>query len=383
MRILPLFALFLLLSACSSTKDKDEEERVAKLVDFDKTIKVERLWSKAAGSDKGRKYTKIVPVLVDGVIYTADIKGRVFAFDAETGKRKWKAKTDFAFAGATGAGNGLVLAGTVDGQVVALNADDGELLWNTEVSSEVVAPPATNGVIVVAQTIDAKLFALDAKTGEINWSYDHTTPVLSLRGTASPIVTPTQVICAFDNGQVVSFSSSDGSRTWEARAAQPKGKTDLERIVDIDGSPVLEAGLVYVTSYQGNVMALNRGQGREVWKKSASSFYSPAVERGRVFVSTDRSRVIAYNSANGDAVWQNEQMLNRELHAPVVFDDYIGVVDGDDYMHLLNKTDGQYVHRFKPKGDGFSAPIISDNGKIYILSDDGKLSAYRIKPPKS
>lgn len=380
LRTLPLFLVLLgLLSACSSNKDKDDEERVAKLVSYKKSIDVDKVWSTGAGSDDGRKYIKIIPALVDGVIYTADTEGRVFAINAETGKKVWKVKTKFKFAGATGAGNGLVLVGTSDGEVVTLDAATGEVKWSAKVSSEVVAPPATNGKIVVAQTIDAKVFAFEASTGEQRWSYDHTSPVLTLRGTASPIVTTTQVICAFDNGQVVSFSALDGSRGWEARAAQPKGKTDLERIVDIDGSPVMDGGLLYISSYQGNVVALNRGQGRELWKKSASGFYPPAVTYGRVFISTDKSRVVAYNSANGDVIWTNEQLLNREINAPAVFGDYIAVIDGDGHMHLLSKNDGQYVHRFKPKGDGFSAPMISENGKLYILSDDGKLSAYQIE----
>ncbi|VUD66538.1 Outer membrane protein assembly factor BamB [Thalassocella blandensis] len=379
MRYLVLLALFALLGACSSNKDKDEEERVAKLPDYDKTIDIDRVWSRNAGSDKNRKYVEIVPAFADGVIYTADVKGRVFAFSADTGDRQWKVDTKFVFAGAVGAGNGLVLAGTSNGEVVALSAETGELLWSKEISSEVVAPPATNGSIVVAQTIDAKVFALDAKTGEVKWSYDHTAPVLSLRGTAAPIVTSTQVICAFDNGQVVSFSASDGSRTWEARAAQPKGKTDLERIVDIDGSPVVSGGFVYVSSYQGNLLALYRSQGKEIWRKAESSFYSPAVGIGRVFISTDRSRVVAFNSANGDVAWTNEQLLNREISAPIVFGDYVAVIDSDDYLHMFNVEDGSYVHRFKPKGDGFKAPMLYDNGRLFILSDDGKLSAYEVE----
>lgn len=379
MRILSLIALLLLLSACSSNKDKDEEERVAKLVEFDRTIDVDRLWSTGAGSDKGRKYTKIIPVLFENVLYTADVKGRVFAVDAETGKKLWKTDTDFSFSGAVGVANGLIVAGTPDGEVVVMSSDNGEVLWHAEVSSEIVAPPSTNGSIVVAQTIDAKVFTFDAKSGELIWSYDHTAPVLSLRGTASPIVTSTQVICAFDNGQVVSFSALDGSRAWEARAAQPKGKTDLERIVDIDGTPVLDGGLIFVSSYQGNILALNRGQGREIWKKNASSFHAPAVASGRVYVSTDRSRVVALNSANGDILWSNEQMLNREVNAPAVFGDYVAVIDNEDYLHLLNKDDGSYVHRFKPKGEGFSAPMIVENSRLYILSNDGTLSAYAIE----
>ncbi|WP_245929371.1 outer membrane protein assembly factor BamB [Agarilytica rhodophyticola] len=376
--LLLLFAVF--ISSCSSNKEKDEESKVAKLVKFDKTVKMKRLWSAGTGSGKGRKYLRLVPSIDKGVIYTSDPKGQVFAFDVETGKRQWKSKTKYKVSGAIGAGFNRVFFGTIDGRVVTLDAANGEKLWEAKTSSEILAPPATNGSIVVAQTIDARVFAFDAKTGEQVWSYDHLAPVLSLRGTSSPVITATQVICAFDNGQIVSFSAVDGSRTWEARVSQPKGKTDLERIVDVDGTPKESSGIIFAGSYQGNLIALTRAQGKPIWRKALSTYQNLSVANGKVFVSTDRSRVIAFNSANGDVLWQNEQLLNRQINAPAAVGDYVVVVDEEDYLHVLSQDDGSFAYRFKPKGDGFHSPMLSYKDKLYLLSDDGKLSSYEIAP---
>lgn len=380
MRVVLLLLFAVLVSSCSSNKEKDEESKVAKLVKFEKTVKMKRLWSSGTGSGKGRKYLRFVPAIVDDVIYAADPKGRVYAFDTTTGKRQWKTNTKYTISGAVGAGFGRVFFGTIDGHVVALDASNGEKLWEAITSSEILAPPTSNGSIIVAQTIDARVFAFDARTGEQRWSYDHLAPVLSLRGTSSPVMTSTQVVCAFDNGQIVSFSAVDGSRTWEARVSQPKGKTDLERIVDVDGTPKESSGIIYAGSYQGNLIALSRAQGKPIWRKALSTYQNLTVANGKVFVSTDRSRVIAFNSANGDVVWQNEQLLNRQVNAPAAMGDYLVVIDEDDYLHVMSQEDGSFAYRFKPKGDGFHAPMVSHQGKLYLLSDDGKLSSYEIAP---
>lgn len=379
MRHVLLLLVSIVLAACSSN-DTPEESKVAELVEFDSTVNVDRVWTVIAGKGQNRRrFTRFVPAIDDDKIFTADAKGNVFAFDIENGKRLWQADTDFAIAGAVTAAYGLVLFGTFDAEVVALDASSGEFLWKASASSEILASPATNGAIVVAQTIDGRVFAFDAKSGEPRWSYDHIAPVLSLRGTAGPVMTSTQVICAFDNGQIISFSSSDGSRTWEARASQPKGKTELERIVDIDGTPLVESGLVYVGSYQGNIMALSRGKGQPIWKRDISTYLRLASGRGKVFASTDRSRVVAYNAVNGTVIWENEQLLNRNISAPVVIGDYVAVVDEDNHMHLMSLEDGAFAHRFQPVGSGFRAPMLSKAGRLYVYSDTGELTAYGLR----
>lgn len=376
-RVFALLCSAFLLFSCSSKKDEEITKKV-KLVDFKSTVAVKRQWTSATGSGKGRKYLRLVPAIDNTFIFAADANGNVSAFDLETGKRQWKEKTDFRVTGGVGAGERKVFFGTNDGELVALNAADGEFLWKAQTSSEILAAPSTNGKVVVVQTIDARVFAYDVKTGDLLWSYDHLSPVLSLRGTASPVFVSNQVICAFDNGQIVSFTVSDGSRTWEARVGQPKGKTDLERIVDVDGTPVVQSGTVYAGSYQGSLMAFGRAKGNPMWKKPISTHSRLAVSGGKVFVTTEHSEVVAYNSANGDIVWQNDQLKNRGLQAPSVSGDYLFTVDEDGHLHVLIQSDGSFAHRFKPKGEGFHAPILSYQDSFYVLSDDGKLSAYQI-----
>ncbi|MFL0801586.1 MAG: outer membrane protein assembly factor BamB [Agarilytica sp.] len=384
LRVVSIFLFSLFIFACSSNETKDEREekkeerKATELESFDKSVKAKRLWKAGAGEGDGRKYLRLAPSVFGDVIYTTDSDGVVRAFSLADGKRRWKTDTNAEVSGGVGAYLDTVAVGTFDGKVIALSADSGDVRWEAQTSSEILAVPAVSATLVVVQTIDARVFAFDSKSGELRWSYDHLTPVLSLRGTSSPLINGNQVICAFDNGQIISFSLIDGSRTWEARVSHPKGKTDLERIVDIDGTPAVKNGLVYSGSYQGNLFAFALAKGNPIWKQELSTYRALSVSNGKVFVSTADSHVIAYNASNGDVVWKNEDLQYREIGAPTTVGRYVATIDGDGYLHILSQQDGQFVERLKPAGDGFNAPMMTHLGKLYILSDDGKLSAYEL-----
>ncbi|MFL0804581.1 MAG: outer membrane protein assembly factor BamB [Agarilytica sp.] len=384
LRVVSIFLLSLFVFACSSNdtkderKEKKEEREAAELEKFDKSVKAKRLWKASAGEGDGRKYLRLTPAIFGDVIYAADSDGNVRAFGLGDGKRRWKTDTDASVSGGVGAYLDTVAAGTLDGKVIALDSDSGDVRWTAQTSSEILAVPAVSASLVVVQTIDARVFAFDSKNGELRWSYDHLTPVLSLRGTSSPLINGNQVICAFDNGQIISFSLADGSRTWEARVSQPKGKTDLERIVDIDGTPAVKNGLVYSGSYQGNLFAFVLAKGNPIWKQEISTYRALSVSNDKVFVSTADSHVVAYNASNGEEVWRNEALQYREIGAPATVGRHVATIDRDGYLHILSQQDGQFVERLKPAGNGFNAPMITHLGKLYILSDDGKLSAYEL-----
>jgi len=385
LRYLLLAVAVLSLVACQSKDSKKLELKAADLIKFEETVKVKKQWSRAAGSGQEKRFSRFVPALDgEGGIYTVGYKGDVQAFDATTGKKRWKVKTKAEISGGVAASASGIYFGTYDGMVHVLNKDTGELNWKAKVSSEVASAPAGNSDIVVAVTIDGRVFAFEAETGALRWSYDHTLPVLTLRGTASPVLTPTQVIVAFDNGQVLSLGAKDGSSQWQLRVSRPQGRTELDRIVDIDGTPVLNGSYLYAGNYQGNVVAASRGAGRLVWSKEASTHNAVVVANNKVFVSTDESRIVAYNALNGELEWENFQLKRRNTSAPAIFGDYLAVADGYGYVHVLNQDDGQFADRFKLAGGGkmrraaIRAPLLGDGDTLYTYSNKGKLSAYTI-----
>lgn len=364
-------------TGCSFFSDEDVLQP-AELVDFEPTVELEELWSTDVGAGQGEGHTRFVSAFSENRVFVADYEGEIFALDLSSGEEIWTRETELPISGAVGVGAGLVLVGTFEGEVVALSAEDGRELWRAQASSEILAPPQTNGQVVVAQTIDGKVFAYDAQTGQERWTYVHPLPSLTLRTFATPLLTDTQLFVGFANGQLLCLDPDNGVVRWSVRVGQPEGDNDLDRLIDVDASPLLVGAIVYTGAYQGSVVAVSRGTGRVVWKEEVSTLYQPAYGNEKLYVVTDDSRVVAYGALTGDVIWKNEQMLRRGLGGPATLGNYVAAIDDEGYMHLLSQSDGSFAQRLTPPGSGFRSPLISLDNRLYVFSDNGTLTAYRV-----
>ena len=384
------------MSGCSWFSKKTGNEPM-ELVDFKETLDLDKVWSHGIGEGQNKGFSSLTPALDGDAIYAVDYEGLVVAMNSQTGKKLWKrtinepkdglwaqSKSFFSAAdpnrqivGGIAAENGLLLVATYAGEVMALSKETGDELWRKQLPGEVVSAPRTNGSVVAAQTVNGKLFALDAKTGEQLWFYDNPPPVLTLRGTPSPIVTDTAIYAGFSNGRVMAFNPANGLILWEQRIASPKGRSELERMVDIHSSPIIKDGVIYVGTYQGRISALARGTGKPLWGQDGSTSESIALSGDKLFVSHADGKLVAYNSTTGEQLWSNEKMLRRLLNGPQVFGDYVAVVDFEGYMHVVNQSDGEFVARTKVDGDGARAPMLTDGETLYVYTNSGKLIAFR------
>lgn len=248
----------LAMSACAS---RGVREAPAPLPDFKAERRVDELWSVDVGA-RAKQALRLAPAHDDGAVYMADPRGRVGAYAEDNGRRRWQVDLDVRVSGATGVGDGLVLVGSRQGEVIALARDDGKTLWTAQVSSEVLAPPAAAGGIVVVQTVDGKVFGLAATDGKRVWLYERTEPALTLRGTARPIIVNDVVLTGFASGRIAALRLKDGKLLWEVPVAQPRGRNEIERLVDVDVSPLVLGETIYAASYQGKLVALNRAAAR-------------------------------------------------------------------------------------------------------------------------
>jgi outer membrane protein assembly factor BamB len=368
------------LSGCSWLGNKDDAAlEPAELVKFEQTVALNRLWSANVGSAARKYWANLEPAASSDTLFASDHEGKVTALDASSGKRRWSVDLEIPVSGGVGYGAGLVMLGTLEGQIYALDAEDGSLFWTSEVSSEVVSSPVANNKIVVAHTIDNRIFALDASTGEALWQHDGGAPILSVRGTSTSILLDNMVISALDSGKLIAFNPDNGSLIWETRLALPKGRTELERMIDIDGKPLLVEDIIYAVSYQGRLGALTRGTGRKLWFQDSSSHHSPAHGDGKVFVSEAGGTVRAFQAGSGQVVWTNEQLFLRGLTGPVQFADTVAVADAEGYLHLLDIQDGSFVGRIKVDGSGVSSPLLVVGEQLLVQANDGSLTAYKIR----
>ncbi|MGI9286919.1 MAG: outer membrane protein assembly factor BamB [Pseudomonadales bacterium] len=373
-------ALVALLIGCGSNDIKDEDLFApADLVKFEPELKLKKRWSASVGNGQGKSYTKLAPALAGDYIYVAAYNGHVLCVEQESGKKRWLQKTKLPITGGVGAAYDQVFVGTENGQVVAMAAEDGAILWSTQLSSEVLSAPQSDGDIVVVPSYDGKLYGLNFETGKKVWEYDSSLPVLTLRGTANPVVDGETVIAAFANGKLVAFDIATGLVRWEQRVAISQGRSEIERIVDIDGTPLLDAPLIYAVSYQGRLVAMESGSGRPLWRKEASSFVGLAEGFGNVYVAEANGKVGAYTSQEGTLRWQQEELAWRKLSAPATMSSYVAVSDYDGYVHLLSQVDGHMVARTRVDSSGVRAPLLAYDDTLLVYGNSGKLVALGIQ----
>lgn len=376
-----LLASILLLSGCSwlDRLDKKDEPQPAELSRFDEEVRLREIWSVGVGDGQGELFNRLKPHFADGKVFAASNDGEVIAVDAESGRRLWRQRTDYVITGGVGYGNGIVLVGTENSEVVAFAEADGSELWVARVSSEVLAAPATNGRYVVVQSVDGNLTGLDASTGQQRWIYENSVPALSLRGTSSPLIREGFVIAAMANGSVVSVALDNGTLRWEERVAIPTGRSEIDRLIDIDGELILtDAGLVLAPSYQGYFAAIDAVTGQTRWRSEESSYVGASFGFGNLYLVDDADLVKAYRTGEDATIWESDALIRRQLSAPLGFSNFVAVADFQGYVHLLSQVDGRFVGRARVDRKGVRARMVNQGNTIYVLGNSGKLAALRV-----
>jgi len=372
--------LALAISACSSSGSNDkEEQKPAALTKFTEKVRLKVQWSRSVGDGQGKIWNRLNPAIDDNRIFVADDRGRVFAFNRESGEPLWKKNLKEPVSGATGAGNGLLLLGTLRGEVIALDSESGDEKWRVPVGSEVLAPPAVNQDAVIVQTQDDRIFAFNPADGSQLWRFDNTPATLTLRGTSAPLVTSRLAVVGLSSGKVIALEARTGVPAWEQRITIPQGRSELERIVDIDGSLLLSGNTLYVTSYQGQVAGLDLDNGEVLWQHQASSYNGVTERGGHVYLSQADGTVVSLDERSVSLLWSNDALARRELSAPEVFGETIAVGDKEGYLHLLSQTDGHFVARQKIDGNGLRARPLVAGDFLYVYGNGGKLVALRIE----
>ena len=359
--------------------DEFDPREPVELQKINEQFKLKSRWSRGVGDGQGDSLYKINPVLVDDSIFVASAEGKLTSVDPETGRVRWKNNLDLALSGGVGHHRDSLFVGASEGLVMRLSADSGEEIWRTVVSGEVLSAPQGDGRYVVAQSYDGKLMGFDYETGEIRWTYTSDVPVLTLRGTGTPMILGDNAIAGFADGKVVAVNLRSGNVAWEARVAIPQGRSEIERIVDVDGTMALQGSELYAASYQGRLAAIDTRSGRRLWQRNVSSVSGVAVGFGNVYVADDDGTVSAF-LRNGQGVrWQNIDLGFRELSRPTPVNSYVATVDFEGYLHLLSQVDGEIVGRTKVDSSGARADMIARGNRLFVYTNDGTLKAYDVE----
>jgi outer membrane protein assembly factor BamB len=377
-----------LLSGCSLFSGEEDVVKMSPLPTVENQFEPEKSWSTSVGSGIGDFYSNLHPAWQDGNIYAADRRGTVKAVNADDGKEVWSVdlseKTNFyssnlpaLLSGGVTVDGAHVYIGSEKAQVYALNTSDGSIAWQSKAAGEVLSRPVVSDGLVLVHTSNGQLQAFDETDGAVKWTVNLDMPALSLRGESAPAVAFGAAIVGGDNGRVSAVLMKQGQIIWQQRISQATGATEIDRLNDVDTTPVIVNGVVYALAYNGNLTALDLRSGQVMWKRELGSVNDFIVDANRIFLVDQNDRVVALNADGGVTLWTQSDLLHRNLTSPVLYNGYLVVGDSEGYMHWINADDGRFVAQQKVDSSGFQTEPVVASDKLLIQAKDGTLYAIK------
>lgn len=400
MKRLNLLPLIALLASCSGSIDPVEPP--SELVGFKPQLALHSRWQRTAGQGTGGQYLKLSPLLEGDRLFVADRYGRVTAYNSLSGERLWQRELERTISAGPGYAPGLLLFGG-DAEVFALDMQDGAPRWRSTLGSEVLSAPVSFGDIIVVHAIDGSISALSREDGHQLWRHLERVPSLTLHGTARPLIVGGSIVVIGNaGGEVVALNLQDGALLWRATIATPRGRTDLELMVDVDAELAEADGVIYAAAYQGSVAAINAANGQLLWTHELSSQSGIVLDELALYLSDEAGDVWALSRQNGATLWKQSALHRRALSAPAMQGRYLIVGDYDGYLHWLNKEDGQLVARtrvgnfqehFPVQDDSFNGRYVEERAllvsplvegtRVYGFDKRGVVDAYEVSVIKA
>ncbi|MDB1124734.1 outer membrane protein assembly factor BamB [Vibrio algarum] len=378
-RILLGTAIVVGLTACSSEEDTVVMAPVPQVAS---QFTPNSSWSANIGDGVGQYFSKLQPVFAYDKIFVAGRDGEVKALDPENGKTIWKndleKDTLARLSGGITASYGKLFIGSENGEVIALDSETGEELWRQQVIGEVLSKPATENNLVIVHTSRGILEALDSETGTQEWTISTEVPNLTLRGDSSPSTVSGGVFWGTANGRLAAAIVARGQLIWQQPIGIPKGATEIDRLVDVDSSPVILGGMLYTVGYNGQLVAIDLRSGAPAWKRNYSSSLDMATDGSDLFLVTDNDHIAAVDVRSGTEIWTNKLLENRLLTAPVLINGYLVLGDAEGYLHWLDKDTGEFVAQQLVDSSGFAVGPIEVNDEYLITTRDGSIRKLKV-----
>ena len=366
--------LILVLNACSLYADNTPKP--TPLTSFNPEVSLKKVWLTHPTNGSGSHYLKLSPAHTHQITYLTDHDGYVTAVQRQNGQNLWRVPTHTPITSGAGVGNDLIAVGTGRGQVIALNMK-GKILWKAEVSNEVLATPLVKQDKVFVKTIDGVVYALAAQSGKILWTFSHKAQPFKLRGSSSLQSAGEFVVTGFPDGHLMALSSQTGTPFWDTAVGVPQGWNEVDRLVDIDVDPIIDHGVVYVASYQGNIAAVQLSSGKISWQKDISSYSGIALTQNLVLVSDAQSHIWAFNRHNGSLVWRQMSLAARHISGPAVMGKTVVVGDTEGYLHWASLKDGHFVARMRLDSNPIMASPMAESDNLYVYDTKGQFAAYK------
>ncbi|OGB23416.1 MAG: outer membrane protein assembly factor BamB [Burkholderiales bacterium RIFCSPLOWO2_02_FULL_57_36] len=344
----------------------------AELVDFKPTMTVRTAWSTSIGSSGAFVFS---PAGASNSIFAAAADGSIVRMEAATGRTLWRINAGVPLTAGVGSDGDTVAVVGEKGQVLAFDGA-GKLRWKAQASSEVLSAPAVGQGLVIVRSLDNRIAAFDAESGARRWTVQRTVPPLTLRTAPGIVISGSAAFVAMPGGRLLALTLSNGGPIWEVAVGDPRGATELERVTDVSGAPVVLGRDVCAVAYQGRIGCVDALTGATRWAKEFSSVAGVAGDERFVFGADERSVVNAFTRDTGASVWSNNKLANRGLSAPASFGRAVAIGDAQGYVHFLSREDGSFIARTGTDGSRIIAAPLVFGPNLIFQTHAGTVTAF-------
>jgi outer membrane protein assembly factor BamB len=363
------------ISSLNPFASKPKGNLPAPLVDLKGSMAVRTAWKLEVGKAGSYKFS---PALAGNTVIVAGGDGTIVRAEAASGRQVWRVKADTGLTAGVGTDGNYIVVGGAKGALLAFDMD-GKQLWKAQLSSEILSSPVVGQGVVVARSVDNRIVGFDAATGQKKWTVQRAAPPLTLRLAPGMAVHDKDVIIAQPGGKLLSLLLATGAPRWEIEVGVARGATELERVTDIGGYPVVFEGEVCAVSYQGRAGCWDVTNGSPRWTRDLSSEAGVAVDQRFVFASDDKGAVYAYNRDGGTSAWKNDKLAFRRLSTPVSYGRTVAVGDYQGYVHFLSREDGAFLARAATDGSAISSTPLVAGSNLIFQTQNGTVTAIAVE----
>ncbi|MGH8854004.1 MAG: outer membrane protein assembly factor BamB [Telluria sp.] len=363
------------LSSLNPFASKSKGDQPAPLVELKATMAVRTAWKLDIGKSGPYQFS---PAVAGNTVVVAGGDGDIARVEAASGKLMWRIKAGSTLSAGVGTDGNLIVVGGAKGTLLAFDMD-GKKLWSAQLSSELLSSPVVGQGVVVARSLDNRIVGIDARTGDKKWTVQRVSPPLTLRSAPGMLISGTDVLIAQPGGKLSSFILATGAPRWDVEVGVARGATELERVTDIGGAPVLFENDVCAVSYQGRVGCFDLATGSAKWTRDLSSEAGVAVDQRFVFAPDDKGALLAFNRDTGASAWKNDKLAFRRLSTPLSYGRAVAVGDYQGIVHFLSREDGSFLARAATDGSPMAGTPVVAGSHLIFQTQNGTVTAIAVE----
>ncbi len=339
------------------------------------------------------------PLVYNGCVFVVDAGGIVHCLDKKNGQLKWKLSTTVI--GETGQ-SGAAIAVHKNELIVSnsfcdcffINIETGKIVSRIKLP----APCKGDGLLVENNVayfscLSNTIHAVDINSRNVLWSYNGIGRDDGYIGMAKPIVFKGSIIVALTTGELICLDKRTGKLIWKTVLSNYSVTDSSSAMQHLRTNLTIDRDVIYVSSPAGMTFAIAAGNGDKLWKQHIGGMLQPNIADDSIFVTNEHLEIARLNKLNGQV--ETIYKINTLPKNTGLFDKLMcktstnatnciaQFLTKEALLHITNAGEFIYtsyeneekLNTFKGIQNISVAPTLY-NGEIFVISDDGYVTAY-------